>query len=132
MTEYKTFTGELKADGAGSLVATFSRFGVVDHDGDVTLASAIEDGAEVVLGSYNHSSVSGDALPIGKGRIRNDGTRAQIVAEIFDTPAAQAEFATIKGLGDLAEYSYSFRVLEQSTDADELESYPGARRILKS
>jgi prohead serine protease len=130
--EYKTFFGELKTDGAGALVATFSRFAVVDHDGDVTLKSAIEDGAEVVLGSYNHSSVSGSALPIGKGVIRNDGTRAQIVADIFDTPAARAEYQTIKGLGDLAEYSYSFRVLEQSTDADELSDYPGARRILKA
>lgn len=132
MTEYKTFRGELKADGAGALVATFSRFGVVDHDADVTLASAIADGAPIVLGSFNHASVSGVSLPIGIGHIRNDGTRAQIAAEFFDTPDAQAERETIKGLGAMAEFSYSFKVLEASTDYAELKDYPGARRILKA
>lgn len=75
MIERKTAVGKLKAaNGDGQLVATFSRFDVVDRDGDVTLASAIPRGAEVLLGSWNHSSVTGSALPIGKGRIVNDGT----------------------------------------------------------
>lgn len=132
MIERKTFTGELKTDGAGALVATFSRFGVVDHDKDVTLASAIPDGMAIVLGSYNHSSVSGVSLPIGVGYVRNDGSRAQIAADIFDTAAARDEYRTIKGLGALAEFSYSFKVLDASTDYAELKAYPGADRILKS
>jgi len=131
MIERKTFSGELKADGAGSLTATFSRFLVVDRDGDVTLPTAIPDGTETLLGSWNHSSVVGSALPIGKGYVVNDGSSAKFVGSIFDTDDALAEFAVIKGLGSLAQYSYSFRVLEQSTDYKDLEAYPGARRILK-
>lgn len=133
MIEVKAFSGEFKADGSGALVATFSTFKLVDHDGDVTLASAIPDGLEVPLGAFNHASLSGAVLPIGKGYIRNDGDRAQIVAEIFPTSAAQAEYAVIKGLGRLAEYSWSFKPLEVSTDARELAPYgPTARRIIKA
>lgn len=133
--ERKVFSGELKATGesggAGPLVATFARFGVVDRDFDVTLASAIPDGQEVLFGSWNHSSVNGSVLPIGRGRIRNDGTRTQIVAEIFDTEDALTEYSVLKSLGPLAEFSYAFHVLDASTDYAELEQYPGARRILK-
>jgi len=130
--ERKTFSGELKAaSGDGQLVATFSRFGVVDRDGDVTLASAIPDGTELLLGAWNHSSVTGSTLPIGKGYVANDGSSAKFVGSIFDTDDALAEFAVIRGLGSLAQYSYSFRVISQSTDYKDLEAYPGSRRILK-
>ncbi len=133
MIERKTFTGEVKSDGVGSLVATFSTFGVVDYDGDVVLASAIPDGLETVLGAYNHASHIGTALPVGKGVMRNDGSKAQIVATFFDTPDAQAHRETIKGLGRLAEFSYAFKVLEQSTDFNDLKQYgPNARRIISA
>lgn len=130
--ELKTYVSEFKATNAGELTATFSTFGVVDHDGDVTLASAIPDGTEVVLGAYNHASVSGKELPIGIGVIRNDGKAARIVAQIFDTAHAEEQYATIKALGAKAEYSYAFKVLDFSTDRAELKAYgPDAHRILK-
>jgi len=61
----------------------------------------------------------------------NDGRRAQIVAEIFDTPAAQEQYLVIRGLGSLCEWSFGFRVLEASTEQAELDQFPGAKRILK-
>ena len=134
MSEYKTVRGEveLKATGSGALTATFARFGVPDRDRDVILPTAIADGTELLLGAWNHASISpGTTLPIGKGRIVNDGTRAQIVATIFDTPHAQEQYSAIRGLGSLAEYSFGFHVIEASTDPAELDRYPGAKRILK-
>jgi len=119
-------------DRAGSLVATFATLGVVDADSDVILASAIPSGTEVLFGSWNHSSVTGSVLPIGRGRIVIDGRTAKIHATIFDTPDARAEFATIKALGPICQYSFAFRVLDASTDHRELEQFPGAQRILKS
>jgi len=134
MSEYKTVRGEveLKATGSGALTATFARFGVPDRDRDVILPTAIADGTELLLGAWNHSSISpGTTPPIGKGRVVNDGTRAQVVATIFPNTAAQEQYSAIKGLGSLCEWSFGFRVLEQSTDLDELAAYPGAKRILR-
>jgi len=120
------------ADRAGTIVATFATLGVVDSDGDVIVPTAITDGIEVLFGSWNHSSVTGSVLPIGRGRIVNDGRTAKIHATVFDTPDARAELATIKALGPICQYSFAFRVLDFSTDHKELEQFPGARRILKS
>jgi len=120
------------ADRAGTIVATFATLGVVDADGDVIVPSAIADGIEVLFGSWNHSSVTGSVLPIGRGRIVNDGRTAKIHATVFDTPDARAEIAVIRGLASVAQYSFAFRVLDFSTDYKELEQFPGARRILKS
>jgi len=111
MSEYKTIRGEveLKAIGAGALTATFARFGAPDRDRDVILPTAIADGTELMLGAYNHASISpGTTPPIGKGRVVNDGRRAQIIAEIFPTAHAQEQYATIKGLGNLCQYSFGF------------------------
>ena len=64
---HKTFTGlTVKAADKGEVSAVFSTFGVIDHDGDITLPGAIKDGTEVVISSYGHESHWG-ALPVGKG-----------------------------------------------------------------
>ena len=55
--ETKTLALELKRGGAaGEFVATFSRFNVIDHDGDVTRPGAFEDGKAVLVGAYQHAT----------------------------------------------------------------------------
>ena len=134
--DYKRFATsvELK-NSAGEFSATFSRFNVVDKDGDVTLPAAIEDGTEVVIGAFGHGSVRGggaDSLPTGKGVIRNDGERAYVEGTFFtDTGPGLDTYRTVRNLAALGEWSYGYLVDQASTDPSELRAYPGARRVLK-
>src|SRR3990167_6551310 len=86
--------------------AVFATFGVIDHDSDVTLPGAFEDGAEVPISAYGHSSWMGD-LPVGKGVIRTTEQEARIEGQLFLTTTAGREmFETVKAMGGLQEWSY--------------------------
>lgn len=109
--ELKTKTYRVKADvfGEGQLEAVFSVFNTVDSDGDVVLPSAIKDGKEIPL-VWSHDWTK----PIGKGTIRNDGSKATFSGQFFlDTSWGQDAYNTVKAMGDLQEYSWGFRVLNQ-------------------
>ena len=134
--ERKTFSGgfSLKSDGgAGSFRATFATLApAVDLDGDVTLSTAFDVNAAVVIGAYGHTSLEG-ALPAGKGviAVTPAGDRAYVEGEFFPTKAGAEMRETLKGLGKLAQFSYSYDVISASFDPQELSQYPGARRILQ-
>lgn len=103
---------EVKDADQGIVEAVFSTFGVVDADGDVTLAGAFDDGAEVPISAYGHMSWSG-ALPVGKGVIKTSDTEARIVAQFFmDTEHGADTFKVVKGLGHLGQWSYGYDPLE--------------------
>lgn len=93
----------------GQLEAVFSVFDVIDRDGDIVLASAIKNGKEIPLvWAHNWS------MPIGKGTIVNDGKKATFKGQFFlDTTWGQDAYRTVRGMGDLQEYSWGFQVLEQ-------------------
>jgi hypothetical protein len=132
--QYKTFSGlQLKAGKPGAFRATIASLApVVDHDGDVTEPGAFKQGQQVILSAYGHASWSG-ALPVGKGVIGANASRAWVDGEFFlDTAPGRDTYQTMKALGALAEFSYGFEVLSASFDRSELSAYPGARRILKS
>lgn len=111
--QHKTLGGgELKDADQGVIQAVFSTLNVKDHDGDVTLPGAFENGAAVRISQFNHASWK-DALPIGVGTIHADDTKAVFEGRFFmNMPAARDTFEAIKGLGALGEYSYGFDVLE--------------------
>lgn len=108
MTQTKSFTNvEVKSASKGTVSAVFSTFNVIDHDGDVTLPSAITNGAAVVISAYGHGSHQG-ALPVGKGLIRTTSTEAILEGQFFlQTSAGRETFEVVKELGELAEWSYS-------------------------
>jgi hypothetical protein len=66
---------EFKAEKEGSFRATFSRFNVVDRDGDVTMPDAFEKGQEVRIAQWGHNW---GAPAIGKGAIDFDEERAWV------------------------------------------------------
>lgn len=109
----KTMAGvEVKDADKGEVSAVFSRFNVVDKDGDVTLPGAFADGADVRISAYNHRSW-GDALPVGKGHIRQTDTEAILEGRFFlNTQAGRDTFEVVKGLGPLQEWSYGYEVLD--------------------
>lgn len=116
--ERKTATLELKADGAeGSFKAVFSRFNVVDLDGDVTRPDAFVAGKQVLISQYGHQWGS---LPVGKGVIGFDDEKAWVDGQLFlDTPAGKDTYTTMKNVGELQEFSYGFKVLKASYGAQD-------------
>lgn len=126
--ETKIFTAplKLKADGEpGEFKAVFATFGVTDLDGDWTIPGAFKN-QEVVIEPWNHDYT----LPVGKGRIKTDEKEAWIEGQFFlDTEVGKENYQTVKNLGKLAEWSYTFNVLK-STPADPVK-HGGAIRVLQ-
>lgn len=93
----------------GTLKAVFSVFDVIDSDGDVITSEAIHDGKQIPL-VWSHDW----SKPIGKGVIKNDGKQAIFEGGFFlNTSWGKDAYETVKGMGDLQEYSWGFRVLKQ-------------------
>ncbi len=128
--ERKSVSVEMKVDDEGHFEAIFSTFNVIDHDGDVTLPGAFEDGAEVIVGSYGHNTWSG-ALPVGKGVIKQTDKDARIVGAFWlNTKSGKEHHAVVKELGTKQEWSYGFDV-KGTGDVDELPTeLQGADRVL--
>lgn len=105
---------EVKDAERGEVTCVFAKLGVVDHDGDVTLPGAFEDGAEVRISAYGHNSWMGE-LPVGKGKIRVVGDEALCDAQFFmDTSHGRDTFLVVKEMGPLQEWSYGYDPLEYS------------------
>jgi hypothetical protein len=103
---------EFKAEQEGSFRATFSRFDVVDRDGDVTLADAFTRGQEVRIAQWGHNW---GAPAVGKGAIDFDGERAWVDGAFFlDTTAGKDTYLAVKNLGSLQEWSYGFEIKDRS------------------
>lgn len=107
----KTFRApiELKENGEkGEFTAVFSRFNVIDHDGDVTVPGAFRDGQKVRISYWGHRWQD---LPVGKGVIHQDDEKAWVDGQFFlDTIAGKETYQTVKNLEELQEWSYGFDV----------------------
>lgn len=103
---------EFKAEETGEFRATFSTMNVIDLHGDVTLPGAFKQGQEVRISYWAHRW--GD-LPVGKGAIFADDTRAWVDGKFFlDTDGGVQTYRTVKNLGTLQEWSYGFQIEKQS------------------
>lgn len=102
---------ELKEDGQpGEFRAVFSTFNVVDHDGDVTLPGAFQDGQKVRISYWGHRWRD---LPVGKGMVHQDDEKAWVDGLFFlDTEGGAETYKTVKNLEDLQEWSYGFDIEE--------------------
>lgn len=102
---------ELKAEGEGGpgeFTAVFATLNVKDLHGDVTTPGAFDE-QPVVIEPWNHSYT----LPAGKGVIRADDDSAWVEGNFFlDTEAGRENYQTVKNLGGLAEWSYTFDILK--------------------
>lgn len=127
--ETKTLRVEMKNEDEGVVEALFATLGVKDLDGDL-----IEPGAfgsqRVKVSAYGHASWGG-ALPVGVGTTREDGDKAIADLKFFlETTHGRDHFETVKGLGELGEWSFGFDILEEAAP-DEDQRQAGIRRILK-
>lgn len=121
--------GEIKAAAEGRVEARFATLGVKDRDGDVILPGAFGV-QEVRVSAFGHTSWGG-ALPVGKGRIRESGNEALADLQFFmETTPGRDHFNTIRGLGELGEWSFGFDILEEGAP-DEDQRAAGVQRILR-
>jgi len=99
---------------AGEVSAVIATLDVVDHDGDVVLKGAVDDGAKVVISAYGHQSWDGE-LPVGVGTVKEIGSELVFDGRFFmQTPHGSATFETVKELSaeDLQEWSFSLEEVE--------------------
>lgn len=114
----KSFSVELKDfSEAGEFEAVFSTLNAIDHDGDVTLPGAFDDGAAVNIAEYGHDWSS---WPIGDGHIETRGNEAVVRGVLYlDTPQGEKAYRTMKARaqrGVIAqEFSYGFDILESES-----------------
>ena len=129
--ERKTLKLEVKDVDQGLVEAVFSTFNVIDHDGDVLLEGAFEDGAKVRISAYGHRSWMG-ALPVGRGTIRAEKDRAVLEGQFFlSTEAGKETFEVIKEMGELQEWSYSLDDVETALVSDLPDDLQGAIRAIR-
>lgn len=121
MSETKALKSvEIKDAAEGIVEAVFSTFNVKDHDNDVTLPGAFQDGAKVRISAYGHSSwgpsrgaSSVPQPPVGKGVLRVSGTEAMLEGQFFlKTQAGRDHFELVKEMDDLQEWSYGYDIVD--------------------
>lgn len=110
--ELKTVSLDLKINEEGKFAALFAPFERWDKQNDWTERGAFGR-QNVIISAYNHSSTAGDRLPVGKGVIY-DGEDGGIVEGKFflNTSAGRETYETVKGLGELQQWSYYLPKIE--------------------
>ena len=107
--ESKNFEFKAVDDEKGSVEAVFSVFNNMDTDGDVMVPGSIKSGFKdnQVPMVFAHKWDQ----PIGKGVISQDENKAVFKGSFFmDTEAGKEAYALAKGMGDLQEWSFGFRI----------------------
>jgi hypothetical protein len=99
----------------GSVSALIATFGVKDLDGDVAYASAFTNGAEVILSSWNHSSMPvGGSLPVGKGQLRVTSSELIMDGRLWlQNRSGRETYEVLKELGEAQQWSYGYAVESQ-------------------
>ncbi len=96
----------------GDVRAAFAKTGVVDYDKDYTFPGAFPH-KDLAISAYGHKSwpERGGLLPVGRGSIKEVGDLAILDGHFFvDTTHGRDTYLTVKGMGDLQEWSYGFDV----------------------
>lgn len=92
----------------GEFKAIFATLNVKDADGDVTLPGAFEENQPVRISAWGHKW---DQLPVGRGTIHSDGKEAWVDGQfLLETETGKEHYNTVKGMGDLQEWSYGFKI----------------------
>jgi hypothetical protein len=103
---------EFKLSETGAVTVAFSRFNVIDSDGDVTFPGAMPVGKAVPMSSYGHTSWDG-APPTGKGVISERSDLGVFDGGFFmETDQGRNAYHTTKAMADLQEWSYGYAVLD--------------------
>jgi hypothetical protein len=109
----------------------FAEMGTVDREDDYTFPDAFPWGKNLPISAFNHGSwpERGGLPPTGRVAIEPNGVLAVAAGKFFmETTHGRDAYHTVKGMGDLQEWSYGYKVLERG----EVPKGVKARRGLKS
>lgn len=113
----------------GEVEAVVATLGVVDHDRDIILPTAVTSRSPALLSAWGHGAMAGE-LPVGRGVVVVDEDRLVFRGAFFlDVARGREAYATVRNLGPLTEWSFGFVIL-QSRDPDAAERARGAERVL--
>lgn len=110
--EKKSIQIQLKEDKPGSFIARIAKLNVIDHDKDVTMPGAFQQGKTVLISAYQHGSWMGE-LPVGKAVIKE--IKDEVIAEgefNLNTASGKEHYEAIKFSAELQEWSYGFKPVE--------------------
>jgi len=106
--ESKNIDIELK-DESGQVEAVFSLFNSLDSDGDIVMPGAVKSGFKnnQVPMVWSHKW----DMPIGKGTISQDDSKAVFKGEFFmDTESGKEAYNLVKNMGDMQQWSFGYKV----------------------
>jgi hypothetical protein len=122
---------EIKSADRGEVSAVIATLNVRDLDGDVATEETFTDGEEVVISSYNHASMQGYALPVGKGKVRVTSAEAILDGKFWidNTPEARSSFEVVKQMGARQEWSYGYKIMEAEPGVFDGEQVQFLKRV---
>jgi len=112
--ESKNIDIELK-DESGQVEAVFSLFNSLDSDGDIVMPGAVKSGFknDQVPMVWSHKW----DMPIGKGTITQDDSKAVFKGEFFmDTESGKEAYNLVKNMGDMQQWSFGYKVNDSEFD----------------
>lgn len=112
--ESKNIDIELK-DESGQVEAVFSLFNSLDSDGDIVMPGAVKSGFknDQVPMVWSHKW----DMPIGKGTITQDDSKAVFKGEFFmDTESGKEAYNLVKNMGDMQQWSFGYKVNDSEYD----------------
>lgn len=128
--ERKEVRVSIKDEAKGIVTVAFSKLGVKDHDGDITLPGAFGK-QSVMVSAYGHGSWMGE-LPVGRGTISEKNGEAVGELKFFmTTPHGREHFEVVKEMGELQQWSYGFDVKETGEVTEDMRQN-GVNRVLKT
>jgi hypothetical protein len=126
----KSGAGREASGPLGQVEAVIATLNVRDHDGDVATAETFTDGEEVIISSYNHASMIGAALPVGKGVIHVTPTEAILEGQFFMANASAREaFEVVHQMGAAQQWSYGYKILEAEPGVHAGEAVQFLRKV---
>lgn len=120
---------EVKNEERGEVRAVIATLNVKDKEGDLILPGAFGT-QDVLVSAYNHATWGG-ALPVGRGRVYEQGNEAIADLKFFmDDEAGRRHFRLIKNVGSAQEFSFGFDVTDKA-EPNDAQRQMGIVRVIK-
>ena len=112
LPEDVVFFKEGEEENKGYLKAVIATTGIIDRHGDRLVKGAIGS-QDVVLSAYGHGTIKNGELPIGRGKVYEEGDKVYFEGNFFMDIAKAAEtYEVVKRVADLQEYSFSLHDID--------------------
>jgi hypothetical protein len=104
---------QVKSSAAGQVTAILAELDKVDHDGDLYTAETFTEGAELAISPYNHSTMYGTTIPVGKGVLHVEQSYIWVEAQYFlENESAREAFTVVKQMGASQQWSWGFKSVD--------------------